>query len=469
MYYKQIGFAAKRVYNGDQTLGSKIVTVAIATLGLITGCAHYRAAPLSPAPAMLSAPLQEVVSAQSAQIDRPFLRAQNIDLSKPLDSNALAVLAVILNPELKALRARAGVAEAQVFAAGLIPDATISLGADFVVGGPPAVTNLAAALGLNLNALRTRSVRVSHARALATQTRRDLIWAEWQTAGAARIVAARILGLTRIVTLDMTTSEVAKAMLARIVDAVGRGDFSPDQLQAARLAALDAEVRYRADEQAQVAAHFELNRLLGVPPDMSIAVGASPLQSEPSIDAKGLFDIAQLERPDLQALRAGYAAQEAALRVAVMEQFPTLDLTVNGTRDTSNNRLIGPAVTFTLPLWNRNRGGIAIESATREALRAEYEARVFQTRAEIAAASAGLALGYRQRMALLKEIPELRTFADRMAVAVRRGDLSSAAYDAGMQSVRDKEMLLAASEQAIAEQSIALELLTGLPRQRWTK
>ncbi|MFZ1623940.1 MAG: TolC family protein [Gammaproteobacteria bacterium] len=445
------------------------MTVAIATLGLITGCAHYRAAPLSPAPAMLSAPLQEVVSAQSAQIDRPFLRAQNIDLSKPLDSNALAVLAVILNPELKALRARAGVAEAQVFAAGLIPDATISLGADFVVGGPPAVTNLAAALGLNLNALRTRSVRVSHARALATQTRRDLIWAEWQTAGAARIVAARILGLTRIVTLDMTTSEVAKAMLARIVDAVGRGDFSPDQLQAARLAALDAEVRYRADEQAQVAAHFELNRLLGVPPDMSIAVGASPLQSEPSIDAKGLFDIAQLERPDLQALRAGYAAQEAALRVAVMEQFPTLDLTVNGTRDTSNNRLIGPAVTFTLPLWNRNRGGIAIESATREALRAEYEARVFQTRAEIAAASAGLALGYRQRMALLKEIPELRTFADRMAVAVRRGDLSSAAYDAGMQSVRDKEMLLAASEQAIAEQSIALELLTGLPRQRWTK
>jgi len=228
-------------------------------------------------------------------------------------------------------------------------------------------------------------------------------------------------------------------------------------------------VRYRADEQAQVAAHFELNRLLGIPPDMSIAVGASPFPSEPSVDAKGLFDIAQLERPDLQALRAGYAAQEAALRVAVMEQFPTLDLTVNGTRDTSNNRLIGPAVAFTLPLWNRNRGAIAIESATREALRAEYEARVFQTRAEIAAASAGLALGYRQRMALLKEIPELRTFADRMAIAVRRGDLSPAAYDAGMQSVRDKEMLLAASEQAIAEQSIALELLTGLPRQRWTK
>ena len=129
----------------------KIVVVAIATLGQITGCAQYRAAPLSPA--ALSAPVQGEMSAQGGQLDTSFLRAQNIDLAQPLDGSALAVLAVIANPDLKALRARAGIAEAQVFAAGLIPDATISLGADFVVGGPPAVANLAAAFGLNLNAL----------------------------------------------------------------------------------------------------------------------------------------------------------------------------------------------------------------------------------------------------------------------------------------------------------------------------
>ena len=447
----------------------QIVAVALVTLGLVAGCAHYRVAPLSAAPAVLSAPAQGALSAQSAQIDRSFLQAQNIDLSQPLDSSALAVLAVIANPELKALRARAGIAQAQVLAAGLIPDATISLGADFVVGGPPAVPNLAAALGLNLNALRTRVVRVSQARASASQTRSDLTWAEWQTAGAARMAAARIVGLTRSVTLEKTVSEVAEGMLARVAGAVGRGDLPPDQLQVVRLAALDAAVRFRADEQAQVAARFELNRLLGVPPELSIAVGESPLPPEPAFDAQELFDIAQRERPDLQALRAGYAAQEAALRVAVMEQFPTLDLTVNGTRDTSNNRQVGPAVAFTLPLWNRNRGAIAIATATREALRAEYDARRFQTRAEIAAASAGLALAYRQRTALLREIPDLRTFAQRMADAASRGDQSLAAHEAALQTVLDKEMLLGTSEQAIAEQSIALELLTGLPRQRWTK
>ena len=310
---------------------------------------------------------------------------------------------------------------------------------------------------------------MSQARALATQTRGDLIWAEWQTAGAARIAAVRIVGLTHSVTIEKAASEVAEAMLARVAGAVGRGDLPPDQLQAARLAALDAAVRYRADEHAQVAARLELNRLLGVPPELLIAVGESPLPPEPSLDAKELFDVALRERPDLQALKAGYAAQEATLRLAVMEQFPTLDLSVNGTRDTSNNRLVGPAVAFTLPLWNRHRGAIAIESATREALRAEYDARLFQTRAEIAAASAGLALAYQQRIALEKEIPELRTFADRMAAAAGRGDQSLAAHEAALQTVRDKAMLLATSDQAIAEQSIALELLTGLPRQRWTK
>ncbi|MBK7249643.1 MAG: TolC family protein [Gammaproteobacteria bacterium] len=442
---------------------------ALVTLLLATGCAHYAPAPLSPTPDILAIPVPQAVAARSRQLERPFLQPVTIDLAAPLDGNALAALAVVSNPDLKALRARAGVAEAQAFAAGLVPDLAVNVGADFVVGGPPAVTNLVAALGLNLNALRTRSVRLGQAQALASQARLDLMWAEWQTAGAARIAAARILALTRSKMLSQSASETAEAMLVKVTGAVGRGDAPPGQLQGVRLAALDAAGRYRADEQALVAAKLELSRLLGIPPDLQIRVEESPLPSEPALDAHDLFDIAQRERPDLRALRAGYTAQESAVRLAVMEQFPTLDLTVNGTRDTGNNRLIGPAVAFSLPLWNRNRGTIAIESATREALRAEYDARVFRTRSEIATALAGLAVSYPQRAVLLSQIPALRAFADRMATAAGRGDQSLAARDEALQSVRDKEMLLVASEQAIAEQSIALELLTGLPRQRWVK
>ncbi|WP_447411797.1 TolC family protein, partial [Clostridium perfringens] len=82
------------------------------------------------------------------------------------------------------------------------------------------------------------------------------------------------------------------------------------------------------------------------------------------------FALARSARTDLAALRQGYSAQEAAVRLAIIQQFPTLDLTVNANRDSAGNVLTGPAVAFTLPLWNRNRGNIAIERTTREALKA---------------------------------------------------------------------------------------------------
>ncbi|MFX8762610.1 TolC family protein, partial [Acinetobacter baumannii] len=82
-----------------------------------------------------------------------------------------------------------------------------------------------------------------------------------------------------------------------------------------------------------------------------------------------LFAIARDSRTDLAALRAGYDAQEASVHKAVLDQFPTLNLSVTGNRDSAGNLLLGPTIDFTLPLWNRNRGGIAVERATRKALK----------------------------------------------------------------------------------------------------
>jgi outer membrane protein TolC len=153
----------------------------------------------------------------------------------------------------------------------------------------------------------------------------------------------------------------------------------------------------------------------------------------------------------------------------VLDQFPTLDLTINGARDTAGNLTLGPAVGFTLPLWNRNRGGIAIERATRAALHAEYEARLFKTRADIAAAVESLVVLRRQRDAILRDLPALARFAQANRRAADRGDLPLTTAMTAEQAARDKESLLAQAEQGIAEQTIALELLTGVPQEAWTR
>lgn len=440
-------------------------TAAILILSL-TGCAHYAPDPLDGGKGALAQP-------ETTFLVRPYgLGSGNsaqtlaIDLSAPLSDQAIAAIAVMANPDLKALRARSDINDAQVFSAGLMPDPTLSLGVDPILSGTDPVAGLAGALGLNLNALRTRAVVRQKALVEQRQARMDLVWAEWQTAGQARLQAVRIGALTEQLMLARQSLSSAEELLGRYGAAAGRGDVSADPLQSARIAAVDAQQATRQTEKDLAAAKLELNRLLGLPPAMSIRViSSSPVAQ--NVDADHLFAIAQAERSDLRALREGYAAQEAALRKAILDQFPTLDLTINGARDTARNVTLGPAIGFTLPLWNRNRGGIAIEKATRAALMAEYDARLFQTRAEIAAAVAALSISRRQYDELDSGVAEASRLAEASRRAATHGDLADATARAAEQVSRDRRLLRLKSRQDMLEQTIALELLTGKAREQW--
>ena len=442
--------------------------LAMLALMALAGCATYRPAPLSVdgTDNLSLASVQAVLARDAQTIDRPYLTPTAIDLSQPLDQNAIVVIAVVANPDLKAMRVRAGVSEAQVFSARLIPDPTLSIGASKVLSGPDPFLDLASALGQDINALRTRGARIAVARAQVQQVRLDLAWAEWQTAGQARIQVVRIAGLERTFALARTSYQEAASLLDRTLRAAGRGDLNPDQVQGARLAAYSAQQQLRTSQRDLTTARFELIRLLGLPPGTTLNLAAVPLPAAPP-SAEALFALALRERTDLQALQAGYLSQEASVRLAILNQFPTLSLVVNANRDSAGNKLLGPAVDFTLPLWNRNRGGIAVERATRAALKAEYDGRVFQTRAQIAAAVAAVAVARSQRDAILKGLPALRTFAEATARAAKRGDLAPATAQTAAQSLRDQETLLTQTTQDVEEQTIALELLTGTPRETW--
>lgn len=435
---------------------------------ILSGCAHYAPVPLSPDPVILVPPIANILEKEATAIQRPWLAPVTFHLSAPLTDDAIATLAVVNNPDLKALRARAGVSDAQVFAAGLVPDPSVSLGASKVMTGPDPFLDLASAIGIDINALRTRGATRAKAREEARQVRLDLAWAEWQTAGQARIQAARIMALKRNVGLALQSQESAQSLLERTQRAAGRGDIPGDRLQAVRLSALSASETLRTSEKDLVASREELDKLLGFPPGTTLALADMALPDMPP-PVETLFAIARDNRADLQALQAGYAAQEAAVHKAVLDQFPALNLSINNNRDSAGNYLAGPAIDFTLPLWNRNRGGIAVERATRTALKAEYEARLFQARADIGAARAGIALAFRQRAEAEQGLASLRDYAGLSRQAAVRGDLSLEAAQNAEQALRDRLTLVAQSDQNIHEQMIALELLTGAPREAWTQ
>ncbi|MBS0477966.1 MAG: TolC family protein [Proteobacteria bacterium] len=435
---------------------------------LLSGCASYSRAPLRPASDILAAPDPAILSADAAKVDRPYLTPQPIDLGQPLTPNALAVIAVLENPDLKAQRAKAGVTNAQAFAARLLPDPSFQGNFDKILSGPDVYNAFGAQLGFDLNAIRTAKVTRESGEAAKRQVRLDIAWAEWQTAGQARLLGVRVLALTQQLAIARETAASAELLFAAAERAAGRGDIAAAELDTRRQALLDASDKARTADRDLAAARGELDKTLGLPPDFELRLAGAAASPVPP-DSATLVAQAIDRRLDLQALRAGYGVAEADLHKAVLEQFPNLSLTIAGARDTANNYTLGPAIGFSLPLWNRNRGNIAIATATREQLKAEYEARLFQTRAEIDSAVKAVAALRRQRAELAGQMPALQRYADATARAAKRGDLSPATAATAEQSVRDRRLALLQIDQQIAEQTIALELLSGGPSEGWTK
>ena len=409
-----------------------------------------------------------LISADGQKIDRPYLTPQPIDLSQPLTPNQLAILAVLENPDLKAFRSRMGTNTAQAFSARLLPDPTLQGGFDKILSGPDPFTGFAGQIAQDINQLRLRRVARASGEANRQQVRLDLAWAEWQTAGQARLLGVRVLALGDQLAIARVNAAAAQRLFEATARAAGRGDIAAGELDTRRQSALDSADRARVAERDLATAHADLNRGLGLPPETQLRLAPNPEPVFPPSQGV-LLEEALARRLDLQALRAGYGVAEAGLHLAVLQQFPTLAITAAFARDTADNRTIGPRVDFTLPLWNRNRGAIAVARATREQLKAEYEARLFQTRAEIAAAVAGIGAARRQRTELLALLPALRRYAEATERAARRGDLAPATAETAAQSLRDRNLTLAQLAQQIAEQTIALELLSGSLSEGWTR
>ena len=458
------------VFTRDKSpVSTGFVQGALAALLLTpSACAQYVPKPLPSQEAILSSPNLAILSAEAQQIRGPFLQPQPVDLGKPLTPNALAVIAVLENPDLKAERAKIGVADAQAFAARLLPDPTFQANYDFLISGPDNYNGYGAQLGFDLNALRTAPVTRQAGNAKKRQVRLDLAWAEWNTSGQARLQGVRVVELEGQLALAQASVRSAENMFDAVSRAAGRGDVSATDLDTRRQALLDAQAKYRQVQSSLVTAHSDLNKQLGLPPEAQLklaALDASPQPPPAELLVKHAID----RRLDLQALRASYDAAEADLHKAVLEQFPNLSLTLAGASDTANNKTIGPAIGFTLPLWNRNRGNIAIARATREQLRAEYQARLMQTRAEIVAAVEGIGALRRQRSDLATQMPALQRYAAATRRAAARGDIALAIAETAEQAVRDRELAFLQLDQQIAEQTIALELLSGGPSEAWGK
>ncbi len=427
---------------------------------LLAGCASYRPLPLDTHVRAPANPADIKVSA--AAMPLPELRHHVFDPGNGLDMTEVAMLAVANNPELKLAREGLGIARAQAFAAGLLPDPVLGMARDFPISGPATGTAFDLGLSYDITSLLTRSTARQAAQASARQVDLNLLWLEWQVVSAARQLFIRHDYEEQALALLTQERELLAQRHARMVEAYHHGDVILGAVSA-DLASLQAvETRANGLQRQLAATGQALNSLLGLSARARLdLVGPSAI---PAVtDTAVRRDLAELprRRPDLLALAAGYQSQEAHYRQAILQQFPAIDVGFVRARDTGGVNTRGFRISLTLPIFNRNRGNIAIEKATRRRLHDEYAARLMSARADIERILQDQALLQSQRREIEQGIALAAQTLKRADAALAQGDLSETDYVLLKTAWLNRRLDLLNLNQSLLEQQAALQTLMG--------
>jgi len=433
----------------------------------LSSCASYHPLPLSNASVQqqLRTPAAKALQIAAAHLHHPLFAPVPLNLRSGIGPDQAAILAVILNPKLRADRNRRGLAAAQLIQAGIIPNPTIGYTRDFVTGGNTAgtVTAFGFTGSWDISALVSHGAKVAAARANVQAISLDVAWTEWQTAVAAKLALYRVVALeAELIRAEQIASDQQQTV-DTLQAAVDRHEKSVLDLAAAQASREDARATVLTLEQERDRQRIELKKAVGVLPETELPIEQGvALPSDLSLPSEGEL-VVDLEnrRLDLVGLRQGYQSQEQTVRAAVLAQFPKLVLGFSRGSDTTNVHTAGFGITIDLPIFDRNQGNIAIETATRQKLFDEYAARVFEARSDIATAFADIRSLNRQIAAAEAALPVLQHLVDIAKEALDQGAADVLGYFQAKTNLNQKSLQIIKLKQQLVDSRIALELASG--------
>ncbi len=438
-------------------------TVATFALTCAVGaCAVYTPKPLSERTDLAT---RLPLSVDVGSLGLPVLQRHSFDPGDGLDMTETAMLAVVNNPDLRVQRSKLGVAQAQLFQARLLPDPQISASLDHPTDHGPGLTDgYSVGLGYDLAALITRGASVDAQRAAHAQVSLQTVWQEWQTVQKARDLYTQTVVAMDKLALQRQARDLYRKRYQHSAAALRRGDATLDVVSNDLAALANANTQVNDAERALNQHRHDLRSLLGL-------VSASALNLEglperlPAAAQQQELDITAIarRRPDLVALQQGYRSQEAMVHKAVLAQFPSLTVNLNQARDTSAVHTVGIGVSLNLPLFSANRGEIAVQRATREQLRQEYQARLDATAGEIDALQDQATLVRRQLQRVEADLPLLQRMATETARQYDAGNLDGLIYLGAQNALLNKQSERLDLLQTLWQTRISLDTLTAWP------
>lgn len=389
-----------------RVIGLAWTPLVLAALG---GCATYHALPLPKQP----------------DLAPPSVTAS---LPSPLALREVGALAIKRAPKLAAARAQAKIAAAKAYDAGLLPDPTLALSlAHPFYGGTPADHHNAWSANLSESLIGLITHGEKHEAAKAHYAEKLLSW-HWQTrqvALQAQTTWLQAWATAREVRALKRERKAARELLVAARRAHAAGALASVMYQQALVQVTTLRTRLQTAADQNVQAETTLATLLRVQAGRHWHFAAPPAYTVPA-PATVAMAIAELpqRRLDLRALRAGYRSADAQLRAAILAQFPILSIGVTRGTDNAGVGSIGLGITLNLPIFNGNRGKIAIDRATRKSLNVAYQAHLDTAANQVRAVYARLRLMQRERANLTAQLPALKQAAQASQAALARGDVT---------------------------------------------
>jgi outer membrane protein, heavy metal efflux system len=405
-----------------------------------------------------------VLRVQAGNLHHPLMKPLEINEQDGLSPDEAAILAVLANPSLKAVRDQRGIARAQLLSAGILPNPQLSASIDVPVGNTTE-TFKGYSLGLNwdFTSLIVRQSKINAAKAELAAVDLDIAWQEWQIAQAAKIAAYRQISLEQELVVARQISDRLVNNLETIKKAVEQQLKTDIDLSAAQVASDEAHTTVLDITRGLHKQRLTIARLLGLPADSNIPIQNNivlPSSIVPPPQADLLSNLEQ-RRLDLLALKRGYDSQEAIVRAAVLASFPKIDLGVNYARDTNDVYTVGKDIAVDMPIFDRNQGAISAEKATRQKLFDEYVNRVFESRSDISTLLLDIESLNKQIVSAQASLLPLEQLASEYKAAYDNGSADVISFYATQNDAAKKMIEILKLKQELMETRIGLEIAAG--------
>lgn len=360
-----------------------------------------------------------------------------------------------------------GIAQADLLQAGLLSNPTLDLAIRFPGDGTGNLID--ALLGFELLELWQIPAReeaaeyqlqatVAEVARAAVEHLRETQYAYWaaQTQDALCSLAAQ-------------QAQIAEERYQAQQDLAQEGMADAATVDASSLQAQQAQLVYERELAARAQARQALGRTLSLEHDLGqlALVEDFPATLTTSLSVGALVEQAKDERLDLQALAAKVSALEAELSLRQRQRFGALSAGPSFEDPGDGQNSIGPGISWTVPLFDRNQAGIAKAAFALEQARLQHQGAIAKAVQDVRSAWSVRTEAQERHQRLAEEIlPLVRSMEERVADSVALG-MSSRTESLAAQSERlATEAELIQARHDLLRAQLDLEWAVGRPLHR---